>query len=309
MLKIKCFYFNPFRECCIVASDGSGEAVIVDPGCCNETETEALTSYIGSEGLNVRKILLTHGHFDHIFGVSELSSRYDVPVLMNLADMPIIEHVEVLCKAFGVPVPDISFAHDSSPMYLLADRLLKRGVKLDGLGLQFHLYGKLEDAIRMEIKSFFDPAHILQVLDQLGKLNLPIHISEISLPSYPELPGALAEEVQGELLRNFYRTWFSQKNCQSIVYWNLCDGTAYGTESRFNAGLISSDFKEKNAYRILDTLVNHEWHTETVMVTDENGEAVWNGFYGEYELDFCGKKETVALTPRSENEYLLSLSE
>ena len=114
MLKIKCFYFNPFRECCIVASDGSGEAVIVDPGCCNETETEALTSYIGSEGLNVRKILLTHGHFDHIFGVSELSSRYDVPVLMNLADMPIIEHVEVLCKAFGVPVPDISFAHDSS---------------------------------------------------------------------------------------------------------------------------------------------------------------------------------------------------
>ena len=127
---------------------------------------------------------------------------------------------------------------------------------------------------------------VLQVLDQLGKLNLPIHISEISLPTYPELPRTLAEEVQGELLRNFYRTWFSQKNCQSIVYWNLCDGTAYGTESRFNAGLICSDFKEKNAYRILDTLVNHEWHTETTVATDENGEAVWNGFYGEYELDF-----------------------
>ena len=175
--------------------------------------------------------------------------------------------------------------------------------------LQFHLYGGVEDAARMETRSYFDPAHLLQVLDQLGKLNLPIHISEISLPTYPELPRTLAEEVQGELLRNFYRTWFSQKNCQSIVYWNLCDGTAYGTESRFNAGLISSDFKEKNAYRILDTLVNHEWHTETTVATDENGEAVWNGFYGEYELDFCGKKETVALTPRSENEYLLSLSE
>lgn len=209
----------------------------------------------------------------------------------------------------GTDISFRAFAHDSSPMFLLADRLLRRGAKLDGLGLQFHLYGGVEDAARMETRSYFDPAHLLQVLDQLGKLNLPIHISEISLPTYPELPRTLAEEVQGELLRNFYRTWFSQKNCQSIVYWNLCDGTAYGTESRFNAGLISSDFKEKNAYRILDTLVNHEWHTETTVATDENGEAVWNGFYGEYELDFCGKKETVALTPRSENEYLLSLSE
>ena len=86
-------------------------------------------------------------------------------------------------------------------MYLLADRLLKRGVKLDGLGLQFHLYGKLEDAIRMEIKSFFDPAHILQVLDQLGKLPLPLHISEISLPTYPELPRELAEEIQAQDVR------------------------------------------------------------------------------------------------------------
>ena len=34
-----------------------------------------------------------------------------------------------------------AFAHDSSPMFLFADRLLRRGVKLDGLGMQFHMYG------------------------------------------------------------------------------------------------------------------------------------------------------------------------
>lgn len=209
----------------------------------------------------------------------------------------------------GTEISFRSFAHDSSPMYLLADRLLKRGVKLDGLGLQFHLYGKLEDAIRMEIKSFFDPAHILQVLDQLGKLHLPLHISEISLPTYPELPRELAEEIQAQLLRNFYRLWFSQKNCESIVYWNLCDKTAFGIESRYDACLIDVNFKEKPSYRALDQLVNHEWHTETVMVTDENGEASWNGFYGDYELEFFDRKQIVGLTPRSDNEYDLVLSE
>lgn len=209
----------------------------------------------------------------------------------------------------GSDISFLTFAHDSSPMFLLADRLLRRGARLDGLGLQFHMYSGVEEAARMERRSYFDPAHLLQVMDQLGQLNLPIHISEISLPTYPELPRALAEEVQGELLRNFYRTWFSQKNCQSIVYWNLCDGTAYGTESRFNAGLIDADFNEKPAYRILDALVNREWHTETSIVTDENGEGAWNGFYGEYELEFLGCRKRVALTPRSENEFVLSLPE
>ncbi len=209
----------------------------------------------------------------------------------------------------GTDISFRSFAHDSSPMFLLADRLLRRGAKLDGLGLQFHLYGDVESAVRMETGSFFDPAHLLQVMDQLGQLNLPLHISEISLPCYPEFPRDIAREIQGELLRNFYRVWFSQKNCQSIVYWNLCDGTAYGDESRFNAGLIGPDFTEKPSYRILDSLINHEWHTETTVATDENGEAVWNGFYGEYDLKFLGTCEHVSLTPRGENEYPFALSE
>ena len=86
MIRIKCFSFNPFQECCTVASDESGKAVIVDPGCYDENEISVLTSYIAGSGLQIEKILLTHGHFDHIFGVSALAERYDVPVLMSPAD-------------------------------------------------------------------------------------------------------------------------------------------------------------------------------------------------------------------------------
>ncbi|MPN01206.1 hypothetical protein SDC9_148412 [bioreactor metagenome] len=142
-------------------------------------------------------------------------------------------------------------------------------------------------------------------MDQLGTLNLPLHISEISLTTFPELPRELAEEVQAQCLRHFCRTWFSQKNCESIVFWNLCDKTAYGDESRFDACLIGGDFREKPSYRMLDRLVNREWKTETVIVTDEYGEASWNGFHGKYELEIGGERHPAILTPRSENRCLL----
>ena len=58
---------------------------------------------------------------------------------------------------------------------------------------------------------------------------------------------------------------------------------------------------------MLDQLVNREWHTQTTLVTDENGEATWNGFYGEYELEIAGTKKKVSLTPRGENEYKILL--
>ena len=200
------------------------------------------------------------------------------------------------------------FAHDSSPMFLLADRLLRRNAKLDGLGIQFHLLAdKMEQFSREELCNYFDPAHHLRVLDQLGQLNLPLHISEISLTTFPELPREAAEEFQAQCLRNFYRIWFSHRNCNSIVYWNLCDQTAFGEENRWNACLIDGEFNEKPSYKMLDQLVNREWHTQTTLVTDENGEATWNGFYGEYELEIAGTKKKVSLTPRGENEYKILL--
>lgn len=110
MLQIKCFCFNPFQECCTVASDDSGQAVIVDPGCYGSQEIDALTSYVSDKVLKVVKILLTHAHFDHVFGVSELVRRYDVPVCMDMKDMVILDNNGFFCDRFGLDTPDNSFA-------------------------------------------------------------------------------------------------------------------------------------------------------------------------------------------------------
>ena len=109
MLRIKNFYFNDLHECCSVAWDETGECVIIDPGFYTDAERDQLAGFIKEKGLRPVKILLTHGHFDHLFGVTSLAGLYDVPVLMSAEDISIADNSGYFSKVFGVKLPDTSF--------------------------------------------------------------------------------------------------------------------------------------------------------------------------------------------------------
>lgn len=109
MLNIKCFYFNSFQECCSVVWDDSGKAAIIDPGCHTPDEISAIEGLVASKGLSVEKILLTHAHFDHIYGVARLAAEYNVPVFMNHEEKVILENEGYFCSMFGLKVPDTGF--------------------------------------------------------------------------------------------------------------------------------------------------------------------------------------------------------
>ena len=53
---------NELGENCYIVSDGK-DAAVIDPGGCAEEIIKKC------EGLSVRAVLLTHGHFDHIIAV------------------------------------------------------------------------------------------------------------------------------------------------------------------------------------------------------------------------------------------------
>lgn len=115
MINLKLFYFNPFRECCAVLfndikdNDGNKQAIIVDPGFYDDQERDTLFSYIKDNKLIPNKIILTHGHFDHIFGVEECVKEFDIPVYMHPADKVILENDEMLAKWFGLHAPKVGF--------------------------------------------------------------------------------------------------------------------------------------------------------------------------------------------------------
>ncbi len=110
MLKIFTFQFNPFKENCSLAWDETSSAVIIDPGFYDSAEAAVLYRKVEDLGVHPEMILLTHGHFDHVFGVRECADKYGIPVYMNAADKVILDKDAEMCASFGLKTPDTSFA-------------------------------------------------------------------------------------------------------------------------------------------------------------------------------------------------------
>jgi len=180
-----------------------------------------------------------------------------------------------------------SFTGDSSRFYLYLQHLLLSGCKVDALGMQYHLFSR-KDILHERAATSLNAANLLACQSFYAGFGKPIHISEISVPSYNE-PGE-AEEIQARMTEALFKIWFSGKENASIVWWNLVDGYAsclpqWGwDENLFGAGLFRKDFTPKPAFDVVERLICKEWHTATSATTDERGIARFSGFYGTYRL-------------------------
>lgn len=69
---------NDFTENTYIINE-KAEAYIIDPG----TNFNEITQYIAEKNIQVLGILLTHGHFDHLYSVNELVTKYDCNVYIH----------------------------------------------------------------------------------------------------------------------------------------------------------------------------------------------------------------------------------
>ena len=68
---------------CILLGDAGGNAWIVDPG----DEADLIAAHLRRKGLTPRRILLTHGHLDHISALGDLLAAWPgLPVMVHAAD-------------------------------------------------------------------------------------------------------------------------------------------------------------------------------------------------------------------------------
>ncbi|KAK3283953.1 hypothetical protein CYMTET_8371 [Cymbomonas tetramitiformis] len=88
-------------NCTIVGDTESKEAVVVDPG----GDVQQIIKKLDSKGLKCKRILITHGHLDHVLGGRELKERTGADILMHQDDLGLYEKVEEQCRDFGVPGP------------------------------------------------------------------------------------------------------------------------------------------------------------------------------------------------------------
>jgi hydroxyacylglutathione hydrolase len=95
----------------VVGCEKTREGVLIDPG----DEVELLLEAVGAHKLNIRYILLTHAHLDHITGVKRAKEALAVPVGLHQADNFLYEAVVQQGLAFGFPVeaqPPVDFFYE-----------------------------------------------------------------------------------------------------------------------------------------------------------------------------------------------------
>ncbi|MGR3808569.1 MBL fold metallo-hydrolase [Pasteurella testudinis] len=88
-----------FQQNCSIVWDEQKTAAIIDPG----GEAEKLIAFIEEHQLNLQKILLTHGHLDHVGAADKLKKHFQVEIYgPHFADKFLFDSLPEQSRRFGL---------------------------------------------------------------------------------------------------------------------------------------------------------------------------------------------------------------
>jgi hydroxyacylglutathione hydrolase len=121
---IEILELGPFLvNCYIVADPVSKEGLIIDPSW----DPELIISHVNRMSLNIKKIVITHGHADHIGALDEIRKTFRAPVLIGEKDAAMLTN----------PVSNLSGLAGEDIITTEPDGLLKEGHKITVGGYSF----------------------------------------------------------------------------------------------------------------------------------------------------------------------------
>lgn len=209
--------------------------------------------------------------------------------------------------------------------YAYIEANMLKGARIDAVGMQYHLFSKREKLYEKTRKTL-NPESLYKHMDMYSNLGKPLQVTEVIVPAYSWEPED--EAVQAEIVEKLYSVWFSHPNVEQIIYWNLVDGYAHFWdpdpekikasqenlslgENYYYGGLLRFDLSPKPAYFKIKELLQKTWHTEAELLTDENGNAEFRGFYGDYTVEIATdsgvERRSLRLSKNKENNFTITI--
>jgi len=112
-------------NCWIVGKESVGEGLVIDPG----GNGEAICHAIDDTKLDIKIIVLTHGHSDHIAALRDVQDKTGAAVAIHIEDSDFLEGRGSYSSQFG-----ISYRTPHPP-----ERLLREGDIIEAAGMSFEV--------------------------------------------------------------------------------------------------------------------------------------------------------------------------
>ena len=140
--------------------------------------------------------------------------------------------------------------------------LLVANAPLGVIGVQCHMGENLTP-----------PQKVLDILDRLATLRLPIHATEFDIAIDDE-------QTQGDYMRDFLIAFFSHPATESLTQWGFWEGCHWIPR----AALFANDWRVKPCGQAYIDLVLGKWWTHETRTTDRLGYCRVRVFLGDYEV-------------------------
>jgi hydroxyacylglutathione hydrolase len=102
-------------NCSVIGDENTHEAMVIDPG----DDIDDIIAIIDEHKLQVKQIVITHAHIDHVGGAMKLRAKTGAPILLNQNDYALLKMLDVQAGWLGMKPPgdveiEAGLAHDQT---------------------------------------------------------------------------------------------------------------------------------------------------------------------------------------------------
>ena len=102
MTQVHQLTYGPFAENTYLITDADDNALVIDPGMYDPQENTHFFEYLNQKKIKPSRLLLTHAHLDHVFGVNWVHKQYNLVPEVHQEDKIVYDTAVAVATGYGL---------------------------------------------------------------------------------------------------------------------------------------------------------------------------------------------------------------